>query len=231
MNRPVYALLLFLLVASAYSLWLGTYNLIESENIPSITERYARSLIGLQEIFSKTPAILILLGVVLLNMIILHVIDFAVTQALRNEMAWFLLFIILYVALLPWGGYRPWRENIIRFDTMIPFTIGLFYFYLATTWYVIKNITMWKWAYGLVIGGILVHFTSTDFNVSYSNADEMRAMQSIANSPESTVALSGSTHLMSWEVITDPGYSTLQGELLWRWRIVDQPKLFYFLQE
>ena len=231
MNGPVYALLLFLLATSAYSLWLGTYNLIESENIPSIMERYTRTPTGLLELFSKTPAIPILLGVVLLNMIILHVVRSAGVRALRSDMAWLLLFVSLYVALLPWGGYRPWRENMIRFDTMIPFTMVLFYFYLATTWHVIGTITTRKWAYGLFIGGVLVHFTVTDFNASFSNAYEVRMIQRIARSPENIVALPGSSKLLSWTVITDPGWSTLQGELLHQWRILDRPKRFYFLED
>ena len=230
-DGPVHGILLFLIAISAYSLWLGTYNTVGSENTPALNEIYSRSPKGLHDIFTTTPAIAILLALVILNMIVIQVIKYPGAKALRNDMAWSLLFITMYVALLPMGGYRPWRENVIRFDTMIPFTLGLFYFLLASSWLVIQNLRTKKWLYGLVLGGVLFHFTLTDFTLLNTNECEARAIERIAISTERTVLLTENCPILSWDVITDPENSALQSALLLQWRILDKPKRFYFQEQ
>ena len=228
MKRAAHGILLFLVVASAYSLWLGTYNTIEAENVPPLNELYSRLPNGLYDILTAKPAIPILLSFIVLNMIILHAIRYSGVRPLRSDMGWFLLFITLYVVLLPMGGYRPWRESSIRFDTMIPFTLGLFYFYLTTSWQVIQRVQRKKWLYGLALGAMLFHFSLTDLTLLNTNECEARAIEKIAGSTEETVVLTEDCPILSWHVITDPERSTLQGELLWQWRITDRPKRFYF---
>jgi hypothetical protein len=126
------------------------------------------------------------------------------------------------------GGYRPWRPDMVRFDNMIPFTLGLFYFYLATSWHVIQYIRVRKWLYGIALSALLIHFTLIDLPTPFTTECEVRSMRIMAGSSEEVVALPGRCHLLSWHIIADPGESILQGELLWRWRILDQPKQFHF---
>jgi hypothetical protein len=227
-HRWALGLLLWLLVVCAYSLWLGSYNAVEEDNQPPLSELYARLPQGLDHYFTSEPAIALLVAFVLLNGIILRLSDRSVARSLFRDMGWFLVFILLYVVLLPMGGYRPWRENLIRFDTMIPFTLGLFYFHLLSTYRVILHLRTRKWLYGLVLGALLFHFTVSDLELHHTNACQVRMIERIARSSATSVRLNEDCAVISWDVITTPQRSVAQGELLALWRITDEPKRFYY---
>ena len=52
------------------------------------------------------------------------------------------LFALIYLLLLPLGGYREYRPYIIRRDTFMPIWMLLFFFYGITTLHIVKNVRM-----------------------------------------------------------------------------------------
>jgi hypothetical protein len=106
--------------------------------------------------------------------------------------------------------------------------LGLFYFFLLSTFKVIRQIGTGKWLYGSVLGALLLHFSVTDLELHHTNECQTRLIQQIAHSREKTVRLNENCSVLSWSVITDPEQSVLQGELLALWRIMDEPKRFYY---
>jgi hypothetical protein len=49
---------------------------------------------------------------------------------------WIGIFTFMYIMLLPFGGYRPYRPRIIRYDTFMPVTIALIYYFGASTYFI-----------------------------------------------------------------------------------------------
>jgi hypothetical protein len=67
---------------------------------------------------------------------------------------WVGIFAVLYILLLPFGGYRIYRPYIIRYDTVIPVTIALLFIYGLSTLFLMKSLAS-KTRY-VYISGVIV---------------------------------------------------------------------------
>ncbi|MFK7970414.1 MAG: hypothetical protein AB8F95_08610, partial [Bacteroidia bacterium] len=108
---------------SLYSMYVGSFNLENGEG-PSILERFMLMPTGLVKmLFTKIgwPLILILFG---LSLFLFVKKGFNKTYPRIWQVILFLLALLgAYLLLLPFGGYRPYRPYIIRYDTFLPGTI------------------------------------------------------------------------------------------------------------
>ncbi len=229
LQGPVLAYLLFVGLLCLYSLYLGTHNLENEGSIP-LLERYARVPWGLLEIFTQKigmPLILIVLAVNLFIVNKYHKQEIEATKMIRLFKG-LLLFSILYILILPLGGYRAYRPDIVRRDTIQPVLLCLFFMFGYSTYYIIQHVTFIpkKFYYGLVTI-ILLIFTIADAPIDADNACEKEALQAIADSPLDVVELKADCKVMAWDKMKDPEQSRSNGEMLHLWRITDKPKLYY----
>ena len=139
-----------------------------------------------------------------------------------------LVFCILYVLILPLGGYRAYRPDIVRRDTILPVTLCLFFMFGYSSYYIIQHIifAQKKFYYGFITA-ILLIFTIADAPIHADNACEKEALQAIADSPDEVVELHTDCKVMAWDKMTDPAQSRANGEMLYLWGITDKPKLYY----
>jgi uncharacterized membrane protein YiaA len=77
------------------------------------------------------------------------------------------LFAILYIGLLPLGGYRTYRPFIVRYDTFLPVTLALVYLCVSTTIYLLSTL---QWSnrtkgYFIFIATFMLFFTYADRNL------------------------------------------------------------------
>lgn len=129
-----YILVLPLVAGSLYSLFVGSFNTHNSGEIPSVWQRYALLPTGVWQYMTSQIGFLAMAIALIVNMALMRRWNIAARRQMGRETLWLLLFSLLYFLLLPLGGYRNYRPNIIRYDTAIPVTLCLMYLYGRSTW-------------------------------------------------------------------------------------------------
>lgn len=225
--RNYWFCLLPLALFALYSLFLGRYNL-HNVSVP-LGELYSRLPAGILNPLTRKLGFPVLLSILLLNYLIIR-------RYYKNEgglkilsvFTWIAIFSILYILLLPLGGYREYRHNVLRYDTLMPVTISLIFLFGASTLFILNHLSKpgKRW-YIPVISGVLLLFTINDEPRFDKNQCERNALREISESTSTIVPLTGNCTVLSWVKVIRPGDSQLNGDLLVLWNITIERKLFY----
>lgn len=227
--KSVYLLLLPVTIWSIYSLYLGTYDSNIFEDTISIWQRYLRLPNGLyREIFHAlgVPLMLTIIGInIYLSKKLNPVSERAVFLA---SFKWIIFFSIIYIFLLPLGGYRPYRPYIIRHDTIIPVTTVFIFFFGASSFNLLQSLqNKSKRNYLVLLICVLLTFSIADMKGFGRNKCERQALNKIAQSKEKIVAIPKDCFVLSWANNSIPQNNRMRGELLYYWNITPEVKLFY----
>ena len=228
---PNYLLYYFLGISifSLYSLYIGQYNTLNFDGSISLAERYSRLPSGIYYLITTKlgfPLLLFMIGINLL--IIVKHYKSEEGAKIMKLLKWISIFAGIYILLLPLGGYRGYRPNIIRYDTIMPITISLIFIYGMTTFYLIKNISK-KYKSTYVIGIILLSliYTISD-NLDTRDFDcEKQALETMAQSSDKIVLLDGNCPIMEFRIVNDFEHSELKAGLFYHWNVTNEKKLFY----
>jgi len=203
-------------------------------NNKSIGERFELMLNGLNDQFINETFYPFLILLIIGNLVYLKLSKkTSNSQLLKSLAIWGLLFCVLYIILLPFGGYRQYRPNILRYDTVMPVTIFVFIMLTASSLYVLNRLKgNFKLAYLLILAFVCLHLSIKDHYINYKrHSCEVEAIQKIANSPEEVVPIDANCHVISWGRYKNPEQTRLQGILLTHWNILESPKKYYFLNK
>ncbi len=213
-------------IMSIYSLYIGTYNsTFLSESIP-ILERYARLPLGIYYISTQKLGIPLLLLAILLNTYLIKKrYSNDRTKAIISFLKWIGIFTLVYLILLPMGGYRPYRPFLLKSDTFTPITIALIIYFGLSTIFLINRIK--NKFYYIFISAILLAFTGSDISKLNENSCEKKNLIKISKSKSNIVELDNNCNVMSWNKITAPQDSKLNSELLYILNITDKKKLYF----
>ncbi len=227
--RHILLVLIPTCILSIYSLYLGNYDSNYSSDAIPIAERYLKLLPGFfSQLFHAfgLPAIYFVIGIN--TRIIYKNFNNKEGQRIIQSLKWIGFFILIYILLLPLGGYRPYRPLILRYDTTIPISLCLFYAFGLTSLFVLRSFSSKKriW-YGVILTIILLVFTIEDQSTLKENHCEKLALKIISESPNDTVCLDLNCKIMSWSKIQDYNQTKNKGQLLYYWNITDRPKLYY----
>ena len=233
MPSHYYRFLLPLGLLSLYSLYLGTYNTMWQDTSVSLSERYALLPQGFMRMFITYNGgfgILFLLCVI--NYLVIRFSNPEKGREKRSMFLWILCFSVIYIVLLPFGGYRPYRPYIIRYDTIMPISCLLIFYYVYSSIFLLRqNIFRLsrKIIYGIWTAVVVLFFFLKDTPRTYRNNLEMAALKEIQASPSDTIMLSGiPTSVISWEKPKNEADSEVAGRLLKLWKVTDTEKRFYF---
>ena len=219
---------ILIIVLSLYSLYIGKNNSINFDNAISLKERYLRLPAGLYYQFTQKlgwPLLFLMLAIN--TLIIWKKHNQTEGQKILRLLKWIVIFSAFFIFLLPLGGFRTYRPNILRYDTIMPITICLIFIYGISTYFLINNVsTKYKKYYlsGVII--IMLIFTYADKPNFSENVCERQALETIAQSPEKIVFLKSDCTIMSWEKITDYKDSELNSKLLQYWNVTKEKKLY-----
>jgi hypothetical protein len=223
-----YLILLPICLLSIYSLFLGLFDLNYSNETLSLGERFLRLPAGLYSQVFHSLGFPLMLITILVNYFILKKFQTEESKKLIQILLWITIFSLLYILLLPFGGYRPYRENIIRYDTFMPVNTALFYYFTASGYFIIKYLEGKKREkYVLLIAIVLLIFSIADIKGLNKNKCEKAALQKMSKTNEKIVALPNNCYVLSWENIYDYQQSENKAELIFLWRITSEKKLFY----
>jgi hypothetical protein len=231
--RDIPGTMLFFLVGisflSLYSLYIGKNNDLSVINSIPLAERYSRIPAGLYNLVFTKVGLPLLIAAIMANVLILSIKKrTSDSKLLLVLVKWVFIFSFIYILLLPFGGYRSYRPNIIRYDTFIPITIGMILIFGATSYYLIRNLRgSYQTIYTLCIITLLGAFTFADKPVKTDNRCEKEALLILARSKSNIVALEIECPVMDWTLIDDYQMSERNAELFLHWKITDEKRLYY----
>lgn len=216
-------------VFSLYSLFLGRFNSIDLSNKMPLSVLYSRLPQGIYYSFTQKLGFPILFLILTINTLIIHY-KFRTKEGKKilNTFKWIGFFALIYILLLPLGGYREYRPYVLRYDTIIPITLSLMFIFAKTTMFILSKFSNRNkyWYIPLVVLVIFV-FTNSDEPKFDKNSCERNAILQIASSTEPIVKIDDNCTVLSWTIIENPQESELKTKLLKIWRIIDDDKLFY----
>ncbi len=220
---------LFAVFFAGYSLYLGKFNLTSHLIQNPIMDSYSRLPYGIYYQFSQKLGFPLLFLTIIINYILIRrFADFSAFQKYRNLLFWIAAFSITYILLLPLGGFRPYRPHILRYDTILPITLGLIFLLGISTTFVVQLVhSKLRNAYILVIAAVILVFTLADEPKFDGNACERAALEKLSVANSEIVKLSADCSVVDWRPITDPEKSEANAELIYRWGITDRVRLYY----
>ncbi len=216
-------------ILSLYSLYIGGNNSQFITEKISVYQRYLRLPEGLFLLLTQKIGYLVLLLMIGINAFLINK-NYKTQKGIKilRLLKWIGIFSFLYILLLPLGGYRSYRPNIIRYDSVMPITLALILFYGLSSYYLLnsfKNIQKKIYLFAIILISFI--FTFADKPEWGKNECEKRAFEQLSKSTENIVLVKNDCSVMAWEKIKDKNASTLNGELLQYWGITEDKKLYY----
>jgi hypothetical protein len=214
---------------SVYSLFLGRYNSITIATQIPLGEMYLKLPKGIYYQFTQKLGFPVLFIILTINIIIISK-KFKTIEGKKilNIFKWIGIFSLCYVLLLPLGGYRIYRPNILRYDTIMPITLSLIFIFGVSTLFIFKSMSnRQKIWYIPIIVGVLFIFTNSDQARFDKNKCERIALKEIADSKDTVVPLQHDCSVVAWGKILKPEDSELNAQLLNIWGITNEKRLYY----
>ncbi len=214
---------------SIYSLYLGTFTTSYADNDLSLISLYRKLPAGILNAFTKMLGYPILILILIFNF---YLIKRFGNGKLKSKLLalykWTVIFTVVYIILLPLGGYRDYRPFLLRYDTLIPVTLMLIFLFARSFLYLAKVLPREKLLWYLpVIIVVLVNFAVIDEPVFGANKCERVAIDQLKHSDEKLVKLENDCTVLSWSIMEDPNGSAIKTRLLKKWNILEEDKLFY----
>ena len=229
-NLPIELTLPLIVIGifSLYSFYLGTFNAENDWVSLSITERYKRLPMGLFLILTKRLGFPILIIISLINS--LYIIKNApdeTVERFKTVLKSLALFSLLYLLFLPLGGYRSYREYIIRFDTFIPVTICIFIFYVYSS---VTSVQIASAKVKIIFIAMLAIsvaiFTIADCKREYQNSCEKTQLLVLSKTKSNAINLRCDCTVFNWIAFSDYDRSKESAIMLYRWHVTDHVILY-----
>jgi hypothetical protein len=224
----IYILLVPISLLSLYSLYLGMYDSSHASVAIPLVNRFYRLPEGLVSQLFHSPGFPLMLLIIGMNIFIIRKNNYPGREKLMKAAIWIGIFTLLYILLLPFGGYTPYRPRIIRYDTFMPVNIALYYLFGVSTFSVfnqIKGKNRMIYRSGIII--YLLILMLVDTGGTAENDCESNAFEKMAGSKESVVAIPKDCFVLDWQNVFDYQLNRDKAELIYYWGITDEIKLFY----
>jgi hypothetical protein len=224
-------LLFVLAMLSAYSLYIGRNN-AENTHTHTLAELYQLLPTGFwQELTMQWGLPALILLVIVNAQLIRHAVPTSLhSQRVLVILRWVSWFAVVFIMLLPFGGYRPYRPYLIRGDSIMPVLLGLFFAYGVSTYFLLFQLRGWtRNVYTAVLVCFLAFFIYNDTTLKLpSNNDcERWALDEMSRTPDAVVRVSPYCNILSWGLIYDPKDSELNAGMLHYWGITKVKKPYY----
>ena len=221
-----FAYLIPISIFSVYSLFIGQYNLNNTH--ASLTELYSKLPIGIYLQFTQKLGFPILFLILFINVLIIRKhYNNESGRKILSTFKWIGIFALVYILLLPVGGYRDYRPNVVRYDTILPITLCLIFMFGASTLHIFRNISKNKPYYFFLIALVLLIYTTADKPEVQNNKCEKAALAQISRSIGDTIILNNDCSVLTWNKNIKPEDSELNSDLLLLWGITKTRKIYY----
>lgn len=228
-NSTVFTILLFAGLFSLYSMYVGTKN---TENgVPiSLNERYTLLFKGINEVFfSIESGIIYIFVATIITLASSYILYRKEYSRYFNLVFLLLVFSVIYIFLLPLGGYRIYRPVILRRDTHLPILVIIYFYWSTSSILLLKKLTGIKKAFPFALAAIIIIFyTKADFSLKnkFYNPMEKECISDVAKSTEDCILLEPNFPIAQWQFNTECEKSENAATLLEFYNIT--PRKIYF---
>jgi hypothetical protein len=223
--KRLHFLLALVNLLALYSLFLGRYNSLTIATQLPLTEIYALLPGGIWRQFTTKLAFPVLFGGVLVNALLIR--QHAPKHKLLRACTWVVTGVVLYLLLLPLGGFWEYRAGVLRYDTILPVTLALIALYAATARWLLASLPTGRGLHAGMLVAIALLFTNAD-RLDRTHYDcERAALAEIAASPLTEVPLTSDCPVLTWRTYRDTYETILPGRLLHRWGLTEEVKSYY----
>ena len=223
-------LLAVLAVLCLYSLYIGRSN-SENTHDHTLWQLYQLLPFGIYTQLTWQPGLPVLLGVLLLNgqLVRRALPPTPGRQRVLLAMRCVGLFAVIYLLLLPLGGYRSYRPYLLRNDSILPILLGLIFAYGLSTYFLALQLR------GRLRGGYLAVvvlaagfflYADRKLEMPVNNGCERWAMDQLSRAPEPVVQVANFCNILTWTPITDYHQSEINAEMLRYWGVTKTKKLY-----
>jgi hypothetical protein len=223
-------LLAILAGLSVYSFYIGRYN-IENSHTHTVWQLYRLLPGGLAHYLLFQPGLPVLLLAVLLNVLLVRRRPASpARQRLLRTLGWVGAFGMLYVLLLPLGGYRSYRPYLLRNDTAVPVLLGVLFAYGYSTYFLLGQLGgRGRGAYVLGVLALSAFFLRADGQPDRSptNDCERWSLDQLARASEPVVEVAGFCPVLTWGLVATPPESAIVGQMLYYWHVTPTVKTYY----
>jgi hypothetical protein len=160
----------------------------------------------------------LLLGLLLVNSLILRKaqVDYSLS-ILRKMVPYFIVGILLYLVLLPWGGYRSYRPEIVRRDTLLPVLISILLWVGWTSLLVVRILAARRRkGYIAALVTILLIFTLADGPNAQLNQCERQGLRFLTKATESPATLPVDCPVLAWAPYEEASHSKWNAYFLYQ---------------
>ncbi|MFN8166838.1 MAG: hypothetical protein U0X76_11915 [Bacteroidia bacterium] len=216
--------LFYISLLACYSLYIGSFNSMNNLSV-GLMERFSKLPAGIGFLISGKLGWPVLLSATVFNVFYIKRNLLSAEGAMKwlDRSKWILLFAIIYILLLPFGGYREYRPNVIRYDTIMPVTLMVIFLFAGTSLYILSQPIISIGKYYLVPLAACLILTLADAPKFNTNIKQREAITAITTSTDSVVYLKEDYLLLSWQKIKDAEDSKINVELLRIWNIEAKP--------
>ena len=212
---------------SLYSLFLGTYNSVYANLEITLAEQYLKLPLGIYNQFTQKLGYPLLLLMLAINMVLIRKYYYnARGKQLYNHLKWIGLFALVYILLLPLGGYRPYRPNTLRYDTIMPITMALIFLFGTTSHFLIGQIKLRKHLYYTPLLALLFVFNQADRSPLNESDCEKASLVELASTGSDPVCLSPQCTVLSWSLHPTKKRLKENVRLLHFWNVVPEDKRY-----
>lgn len=219
----------FLFLCAGYSIIAGQFNSEAMVSSIPLRQRYVNEFNHLGEyVFTKAGLPMMIIAVILCSILLVRAKHFL---SFKKVLIFVLCFDVLYILLLPMGGYRIYRPNIIGHDVMMPVTLSFMFLIARVVLLLAQSSTRIFQKTGLAIAMLIILiFTLNDTHMYNNNESERLFLIRLSHQPISPVAWPMNTYIAGWDFMYDENLSRLNAEMFEKFKIVNQPILFYQTQ-
>lgn len=227
-RQDLVVLAIGIVLLASYSLWLGSMNTENQISDLSIIERYLALPVGLFKMLSHNPGLLYLLLGLALNAWLLSRFQNEQNKLFRQLLLWVGIFSVIFILLLPLGGFRDYRPYVVRRDTLLPLIFLLtFLFSVSSVLILSQQLTSrWKLISAAAIGAIAIIFFVVDIAPLGRNACQRGLIKQLQLSDASPTVLDSDGLLMTWDPVEKADESAYVSAVLVKWNILQDPTLF-----
>ncbi|MFD2721902.1 hypothetical protein ACFST9_24510 [Hymenobacter monticola] len=228
-RRPLVLLGIFGLLC-LYSIYLGLFERESLNHSLPLWERYTRIPAGILWQYRKLGMPLLTLAVLANAQLLRRLLPQAPgSQRALRLLRWLGIFALIFLLLLPLGGYREYRELIVRRDSVLPLILGMVLAYGLSTYILLQHLPARprRWYRGAVVAFSLIYLYADRHLPNVSNACERANLARLEQATEPVVRLSADCTLMSWEPLPQAQDSELNAQLFEYWNINKGGKLYY----
>lgn len=216
-----------------YSLSIGTKNTENLWDPLPMEERYSLLIKGFYEAFlNPSSGYFVLLVAIASNISFLYIFYRRENKTWIKLTVFLGLFSLLYLLLLPLGGYRWYRPLILRRDTLLPLLIILLYLWGSSSLILLNCLKRQKkYIYILGLLALSITYILKDRHLGPSNQCERKMIKTLASANRDCVMLPQECWVLQWSFNTDCAQTQNQAVLLHYYQATPKVTRWHFSAE